>query len=90
MALDIVGGGDPLIERRLVDAITETVDWDAAAEALVKAFPGVEALPLSKRLFQLGIVAFDEGPNLVEHCSLHPVDLAVEMRRALPDRATLD
>ncbi|MEM9429354.1 MAG: hypothetical protein AAGA32_07635, partial [Pseudomonadota bacterium] len=89
LVLDVFLGGALHFEWRLVDAFAEPVDWDAAAEAAMRAIPDVDVLPLGKRRCQLGIVRFGGRPELFEGPSLHPFDLAVEWRRHQPRDALI-
>jgi hypothetical protein len=56
----------------------------------VGSLPVVEGLPFGKSVGDVGSGEVDGRPELLERGPLDPLDFAVEVRRARPDRAELD
>ena len=74
LAIRIVVGGDLFAGGSLAKEVAHTVNRRPAAEAVVRAVPVVEMLPLREPVFELRIPQIDSGPELFESVSLHPFD----------------
>ena len=86
----VKGGGDLCAGWGLIEPFAEPVDRGKAAEAVVRAFPVIEVLPVGRLGFEIWVVEVDGRPELLESGALDALDLAVQMRRARADRSELD
>ena len=90
LGLRIIGGGNLLAGRRLVDQLAQPVNRGEAAEAVMRPSPIVEVLPFGQLGIQFRSLQIDSRPKLLECRLLHPLHLAVEIGRGGPDGPKLD
>lgn len=73
-------GIDFFPQRGLSNEIATAINGRSSAQGRVRSLPVVMVLPFLQLLFEVGRIALDPRPELLQRGALGALDLAVELR----------